>query len=164
MTKAHTLGDWKKEFYPVKAYTFKGLSLTKKNFLRAIDHCIRKYRGVLRSVLARSYKTLIFKGGRLRQMGRPYFFPIWFSSTSCSLCQIVGNGGAYFISENCCRKCPLGIAQGGSCSSGERNQASSAYRDVLGVDEDGRGDSRLMLKMLKKARKIVESGDFKVEK
>ena len=124
-----SLATWKKKYYPVEA--------SKVSKRDALAHSIRKWRGLYPSVLKRY--GLERTDNYISEMHGHMMF---IDEESCALCR-------HFIDDTC-MACPLAIARGGMpCDHMNARESRSPYGKWIDT-----GDSRMMLRWLRKAEKV----------
>lgn len=123
-----TLSTWKTEFYPTEAS-----ECSKED---AIEHSLRKWRGLRKEALERH--GAFIKYGDVRSDGE--FFVI--GGSSCALCES-------FFTERACKACPLAMSRGGKpCDREMPNEAISPWHSWT-----DRFDPEPMISALEKAQK-----------
>ncbi len=131
-----SLATWKKEFYPVPA--------DKVNKNKAVDHSLRKWKGLTRTNLRKHGVKQNTEDGR-SIFAKDGVFGI--TTESCALCK------HYFESDGKCPKCPLSIVRGGiSCD-------AASLRGINTSDPYGKfrkGNPQPMISWLKISKIYVD--------
>jgi hypothetical protein len=134
-----SLDTWKVEFYPTPACDCSAED--------AIEHSLRKWRGLRGEALARHGLVRVDNG--FAEPGGGCWFYV--SASSCALCE-------HFYSEDeegnepRCAKCPLAIARGGfPCDDEQPGEADSPW--VVWTADD---DPEPMIAALEEAKKLGE--------
>lgn len=127
-----SLASWKREFYPVPA--------SKVPADEALDHSIRKWRGLLPTALER-HGCERSEFGEVVGPGRA---SLDIDTASCALC-------THHYWDKFCKNCPLAIARGNvACCVRARGETVSPYHAWADL-----GDPKPMLVQLRRAKRAA---------
>lgn len=128
--------DWRQEFYPIDALTFKG------NVKDAVTLSLKKWEGLKPAILKkyglRYFKHDLFQGNELEMV---------MDSDSCHLCIV------FFTKNGSCSGCPLNVLDCGCLDEVYETRRDSPWNNAKYSPDH-------MIQVLKETKKFVDSGAY----